>query len=209
MELKERIINESTRMFTDEGLKAVRMDDIASELNISKRTLYEMFGDKESLIMACVEHYHDLKHEELKEIIAGADNVVDEFVLILNAWRMESDTNYRLFSSMRKFYPKLFAKYSETRAEEGIRHLKEKLQTGVDQGLFVESLNIDITVTIFLYSMFGFTSQKESGMPHNVSFKDTFTYIVAYFLRGIGTEKGIAIIDERIMKTLNERFKSN
>ncbi|WP_303669866.1 TetR/AcrR family transcriptional regulator, partial [uncultured Alistipes sp.] len=43
---KERIIDQAMQMFVAQGIKAVRMDDIARQLGVSKRTLYEEFGDK-------------------------------------------------------------------------------------------------------------------------------------------------------------------
>lgn len=47
---KERIIDQAMHMFVSQGIKSVRMDDIAQQLGVSKRTLYEMFGDKEGLL---------------------------------------------------------------------------------------------------------------------------------------------------------------
>ena len=47
MDQKERIIEQAMQMFVSQGIKSVRMDDIAQQLGVSKRTLYELFGDKE------------------------------------------------------------------------------------------------------------------------------------------------------------------
>ena len=47
MTQRELIVEQAAKMFVNQGVKAVRMDDIAHELSISKRTLYELFGDKE------------------------------------------------------------------------------------------------------------------------------------------------------------------
>ena len=56
---KDRIIAESTDLFVRYGVKSVRMDDIASRLGVSKRTIYELFGDRESLIRTCVEYCYN------------------------------------------------------------------------------------------------------------------------------------------------------
>ena len=53
-ELKERIIATATEAFTTKGIKSITMDDIAAALGISKRTLYEVFVDKESLLKDCI-----------------------------------------------------------------------------------------------------------------------------------------------------------
>ena len=50
MDQKERIIEQAMHMFVSQGIKSVRMDDIAQQLGVSKRTLYELFGDKEGLL---------------------------------------------------------------------------------------------------------------------------------------------------------------
>ena len=53
-ELRERIIMTATEAFTLKGIKCITMDDIAAALGISKRTLYEVFSDKESLLKECI-----------------------------------------------------------------------------------------------------------------------------------------------------------
>ena len=54
---KERIIDQAMQMFATQGIKSVRMDDIAQHLGVSKRTLYELFGDKEGLLYLAMERY--------------------------------------------------------------------------------------------------------------------------------------------------------
>ncbi|WP_418411895.1 TetR/AcrR family transcriptional regulator [Barnesiella intestinihominis] len=54
-ELQQRIIKQVTRMFLCNGIKSVTMDMIASQLGISKRTLYENFKEKNELLLACLE----------------------------------------------------------------------------------------------------------------------------------------------------------
>ena len=54
VELRERIITAATEAFTSIGIKSITMDDIAAALGISKRTLYEVFSDKESLLKECI-----------------------------------------------------------------------------------------------------------------------------------------------------------
>lgn len=54
VEVKDRIIRQALKSFADHGIKSVRMDDIANSLKISKRTLYEIFADKETLLTECL-----------------------------------------------------------------------------------------------------------------------------------------------------------
>ena len=69
---RDRIIAESTDLFVRYGVKSVRMDDIASRLGVSKRTIYELFGDRESLIQTCVEHFYDRQERRYEARMASA-----------------------------------------------------------------------------------------------------------------------------------------
>lgn len=53
-ELRERIIQTVVKAFSTHGIKSITMDDIAASLGISKRTLYEVFSDKKSLLEECI-----------------------------------------------------------------------------------------------------------------------------------------------------------
>lgn len=52
---KEEIIHATQELIARNGIRAVRVDEIAQTLGISKRTLYEMFTDKNDLVSACLE----------------------------------------------------------------------------------------------------------------------------------------------------------
>ena len=54
---RETIIQLAAEMFVGQGIKAVRMDDIARHIGVSKRTIYEQFGDKEELLYQCLSYY--------------------------------------------------------------------------------------------------------------------------------------------------------
>lgn len=73
MTQKERIVEQAMRMFATQGIKAVRMDDIARQLGVSKRTLYELFGDKEGLLYLALNCYFEhtrRRREALTEVRA-------------------------------------------------------------------------------------------------------------------------------------------
>ena len=52
--LRSKIIETALKAFRAHGIRAVTMDDVATELKISKRTLYEIFGNKEEVLSECV-----------------------------------------------------------------------------------------------------------------------------------------------------------
>ena len=59
------------------GVKSVRMDDVASDLGMSKRTLYEMFGDKEELLSESILYMMEQRQKDIYDKVAGCDNMVE------------------------------------------------------------------------------------------------------------------------------------
>ncbi|HNX79874.1 MAG TPA: helix-turn-helix domain-containing protein, partial [Prolixibacteraceae bacterium] len=57
MDYRERILARTAELFQIMGIKALTMDFIAVDLGISKRTIYELFRDKDELLMHAVEYW--------------------------------------------------------------------------------------------------------------------------------------------------------
>ena len=75
--LKEKIQQMSMQLFTSRGIKAVKMDDIAAALGISKRTLYEIYDDKESLLRAGVSKYMEEHRQRMDYIVRNSSSVME------------------------------------------------------------------------------------------------------------------------------------
>ena len=76
-ELRERIIDTAVESFSAHGIKSITMDDIATSLGISKRTLYEVFSDKETLLEECILKGQKEGDEFLKNVLATSGNVLE------------------------------------------------------------------------------------------------------------------------------------
>ena len=76
MTQKEKVIAHVAQMVLTLGVKSVRMDDVAQSLGMSKRTLYEMFGDKEELIFESVKYHSERR---AKEILSTLDYVAERW----------------------------------------------------------------------------------------------------------------------------------
>lgn len=67
--IKEQIINTAFDLFSQYGIKSVSMDDVAKAAGISKRTLYESFEDKETLLIEGIDH----NSESLGQYLTGLE----------------------------------------------------------------------------------------------------------------------------------------
>lgn len=103
MDQKERIIEQAMHMFVSQGIKSVRMDDIAQQLGVSKRTLYELFGDKEGLLYLAMDRYFEKKRIERAAVCAHARNVLEAMFMVLGGVMDNAEVIQRLLNNLRKF----------------------------------------------------------------------------------------------------------
>ena len=105
--LKGRILETAMKAFAERGVKAVRMDDVAQMLGISKRTLYEIYRDKEELLYQGVMHFDQEAKKSMNAFIQQASSVMD---IILEAYQrrvLRTGTVNPLFYEDIQKYPKV------------------------------------------------------------------------------------------------------
>lgn len=77
VELKERIIERAMQAFKTHGIKCITMDDIAASMGISKRTLYEVFANKEMLLEDCIRKERQETNEYIRTILGQSAHVLE------------------------------------------------------------------------------------------------------------------------------------
>lgn len=188
---KNRIILTAQNAFLHHGIKAVTMDDIAKMLTMSKRTLYQIFSDKEALLLACVKDKWEADRERMTQLLENSDNVLD-FLLRVFADHLQNmgEIKPSFFADFAK-YPKLTAFIEEDkrkREKEAVAFLEK----GKAQGLFRSGVNFRIVYTQLSHSM-------ESVFYHDAlidyTHRELFLNIVIPYIRGCATNEGIRAID--------------
>lgn len=192
-EQRYHVIDMAGKMFAELGIRAVRMDDVAAALGMSKRTLYEMFADKEELLLEGLKLKEERKGEFVAQVVATADNVL-EIVLRLYQHGMDQMKNIHptLYLDIKK-YPKV-ADFLKQQKEQGAENSKKFYQTGIQQGLFRTDINFEIFQFLMDLSMNGFLNSKV--MMEKWTLSEVLDTVVRVNMRGICTEKGMRILDE-------------
>lgn len=196
MDQKERIVAQAMQMFVSQGIKSVRMDDIAQQLGVSKRTLYELFGDKESLLYLSMEYFFECKRLERVRESSGAANVLEAMFRVLRCVMDDSETIHRLLGNLRKFYPAVHERLLHEGAVKSRRDMREMLEKGIADGLFVESINIDLAISVLYYTASAITDRKDLLLPEGMDEREAFIQIVSNFFRGISTPEGARLVDD-------------
>ena len=188
--LKERIITSAMHSFAQKGIKAVKMDDIAAELSVSKRTLYELYSDKENLLFEGVRKYHAQKQKEVDELIRNGDNVMsiilDIYLLKLKELSVTSPLFYRDLTK----YPQILAYMRKDKEKNRDRYL-EFMQRGVAEGYFRKEVNYDLIS--YLFDAVG--SYMMEHLFEKYRFEELFVNMIFVPLRGFCTNKGVMVLD--------------
>ncbi len=202
---KDVIAERAMEMFTKQGIKAVRMDDIARSVGVSKRTLYEIFGDKEELVFQSLKLHFGKVVTRHRETIRTSDNILEGLFLVIQDVVAESETNWRVRNSLKRFYPAVSVRLENYNVEQRRAELKSKLEIGVKDGLLVDGVNLDLAITMLYYIASGVMDGADRiDLPKNISCVDAFREVVINFLRGISTPKGIEVIDNIANKFKNK-----
>ena len=210
MDQKERIIEQAMQMFVTQGIKSVRMDDIAQQLGVSKRTLYELFGDKEGLLYLAMDRYFEKTRLERSASCADARNVLEAMFMVLGGVMDNAEVIQRLMNNLRKFYPAVYQKMASEGSAKSRRDLKEMLELGIADGLFVETFNLELAISLLYYTASAITVRKDLMLPEGMPEREAFVQIVSNFFRGISTAKGLQLVDDYVKryepaKTENKR----
>lgn len=191
-DLRERIVMDATHMFQAQGVKQVRMDDIARELSISKKTLYELFSDKEELLLEVVKITSRALHQNVREILGSTANVLEQiFMLYQRVIEHCCNVNPLFFIELIR-YPKVQAYFENIHSQHSVC-TKRWLQMGVEQGL----LRDDVNYEVFLRQD-GFQMDKLLVSPEVRKYPAEVIYnsVVLVMLRGLATDKGLEIMKQ-------------
>jgi AcrR family transcriptional regulator len=197
-DLKDKIVRVAMNEFKSRGVRDVKMDDIANALSISKRTLYEVFDNKEELLICGIKLDEERRKEMMTSFVVKNNPGVMDVILKFYHAQMEaiSSINPVFFSDISK-YDRVRAYLQELHTGRQESAL-EFFRRGVGEGYFRADVDY---VIVSRMSNATINYVMESQMYKEYDLKYIFRNIVLVFLRGFCTLKGQEIID----KKLNEK----
>ncbi len=174
------------------------MDELASKLGISKRTIYENFKDKEEILLSVIFMIKAKRKEAFSSLITDRSNVVEVFIAIIEIHQNTQMCSGRFFDDIHKYYPKA-AKLIQEENEKNKSELRIFLNNGIEQGYIRDDLNVEVTAFLVEESTFTYIRASLLERP-GFSYHELFYTMMINFVRGISTAKGIKIIDEYLEK---------
>lgn len=193
--LSRRIIDKATEMFLTKGIKAVKMDDVANDLSISKRTLYEIFCNKEMLLLHCVRRLKEERDDHFKNF--NKLNHHSEIEMILEYYRYQlrrsSNVSIKFVKELQK-YPVVVKWLDESKRKEKAV-AKSFFEQGVRNGYFREDVNLKLVGD---YAEIAITNSMENGLMDKYGIQEVFRNITMLYVRGFCTLKGIEELEKML-----------
>ena len=213
MTQKEKVVAHVAEMVQSLGVKSVRMDDVAQSLGMSKRTLYEMFGDKEELLFESIKYITEARPREILAEIEPCENSLELLFKCAHAMLTGgavSDIEKHLSMNLKKFYPEISDKVHRYHTEVAISALQNILKQACEEGYIEPNIDIELMIRLLFSIMTTAVYENSFAIPEEVTREEAYGALAVNFFRGISTHKGIDVIDDYLSRqprplTLNER----
>ena len=185
--MKEKILEATIKVFNQKGLKFT-MDDIAKELSMSKKTIYTVFSDKDSLFGEMVDYCFDkIKESEAKILRADDLSTVEKIRKILGVLpESYVDIDFRKLYLLKDKYPKIYRKVEE-RLESGWEGTIALLNQGMEEGV-IRPVNVILVKTMLEATLEQFF-QRDILMANQISYKNALDEVVGIITDGITSRK--------------------
>lgn len=201
-QLREKVLRLAMEEFGKRGMRDIKMDDIAHRLRVSKRTLYELYADKEQLLLEGLQRQRGKMEREM-ELYARQEgvNVVDIVVKFFELqMEVERNVNPQFYADIRKC-PRIMAFLEENKRRHDLR-AADFIARGISEGLFRPDVNYEMLAEMSHYVF-------DAVLTHKLYERYTMKELVGNFplllVRGICTPKGITLLDEAMSRPDGER----
>jgi len=200
MDNRERIIEGAAELFRTYGIKAVTMDQLAGQLTMSKRTIYELFSDKDELLVGVLGWMAERQKFMVKKVLNESENAI---VAIFKFLQLNMDHFQQMSpafqNDIKKFHTEVLMKKAHKCEMPDYSSYIEFFERGMKEKLFRKDINPDLVNRCMFY--LGRTSMDNAYYPYEVfSRREVIRNVVINYLRGISTPAGIEVINKQELK---------
>jgi tetracycline repressor-like protein len=193
MELKQEIIVRAEKLYLKLGVRSVTMDDVARELGISKKTLYQHFANKDKLVAEVISTHVDREKAIMDRICEEAVDALDE-MLKMGAFitAMIEDISPGALYDLQKYYRKSWERLMKKQDEQTTCCFMKNLERGHKEGLYRKDLNAEIVAKLYGKSTYMIVEELSTS-DSKFSRKELIWELDDYHIHAIATPKGLAL----------------
>lgn len=198
MDIKEKIISQSLLLFINRGVRSVNMDEVSSNLGISKKTLYLYVNNKSDLVFQTF----SLQCENLKATFSSICNKdknaidelyeMDEMIILLF-----KSMHVSLISELKKHYLETWEVIEDFKTNFLFNLIEANIKKGIRQNLYRQNLNSHVMSKIFINRCESLVDG-QLYTDLNIDLRDILKEHRTYHVRGIASLKGTQHLEEKL-----------
>jgi len=203
MEVREKILEKASELYLRYGIRAVTMDDIAKELGISKKTIYQYFKDKSELVNQIAKIHLEIEAKRFIGLNESSENSVHELMLLSSCLRESmKEMKMNLMYELQKFYPKAWKMYEEFKGVVMKESITKVISRGQSEGLFrpeidpelIAIMRIEQVQTFIIGNLFS---------RHEYSLEQVQMQLFDHFIHGLFTVEGHQLFNKYTTNSKN------
>ncbi|EHQ30388.1 TetR/AcrR family transcriptional regulator [Mucilaginibacter paludis] len=195
METPVIITKKAHDLFLKYGVRSVTMDDIATEVGISKKTIYKFFENKDALVENFIEEAIAENEESCRTFISKNNNpVVELFFTLMVAQKLYQDLNKPILNELEKNHHKAYLAVKQHKDGFIFQTIKTSIENGINKQLYQADVNPALMSRFFLESLLliSDTSIFSSTTYHTTTLSEE---IFGHLISGIATSAGTNLIN--------------
>lgn len=198
MEQRTIIQAKSFELFKRYGIRSITMDEIALQCGMSKKTVYQVFADKESLVHAIIEVHIAEAEESCIKAQATSENAIHEIFVSLD-WvhQMFDGVNPVLLFELRKYHPAAFQKFQQHKNSFLYDIFTSNFERGIAEGIYRPEIKVDVLVPLRIHTL-TLVFEQDLFPSNKYTLFDMDREITLHDLYGVATPKGVELIKKYV-----------
>ena len=189
-EKKLKVLEAAGKLILKYGIKSMTMDDIARELGMSKKTLYQHVEDKNDLIKQIIQLDMEMDHNKICSIIDQNLNAIDEsFEIFKSIVQNIADVRPNILYDLKKYHPEAYILHKEFMWTFSRKCVEQNLVKGIKEGYYRLDINTSVISTNYILMVMNIFENSEAfgkGMQPVKIYQEIFKYHV----HAIASNKG-------------------
>jgi AcrR family transcriptional regulator len=204
-ELGARIAEAGFNLFRQYGVRAITLDEIALQLGISKKTIYEHFTGKNELVTEIIRQRINQIQDQFMAMTARSGDAIEANMLMIQFLNgIFRNMNPIVLMDLQKYHPEGYRIYHEHMYGFVLEAMRKNITRGIAEGLYRADTNIEIMA---YYRVESCNMCFKPGMFPKDHFEMSRVQkeLLEHFIFGIATEKGYKLMMEYREKILNKK----
>ena len=194
MNIENNIIAGAEKLFLKYGVKSVTMDDLARELGISKKTLYQEVENKADLVEKVLKQHILCEKTEMTEIREQSANAIEEIHKIARyVLKMLREMGPAIIYDLKKHYRIIWDELEKFHKQYVYTVIKDNIEWGMEEGLYRENLDADIIAKLYVGKTLAVIDEEVFPLTQ-YNREQLYIEYMRYHINGIATEKGLEML---------------